>query len=86
MNEVFNVLAVEKVTIVGILIGFIVLLIKDRMSMKKTFETKITSLELQLENIQNARMDENRKIIELTIELIQKINQYDGLNRSGPNY
>jgi hypothetical protein len=70
--EAINVLGYENLTMYGVLIGIITYLLKEKTDLNKT----IADMRTEIANIQAERMEENKKMIELSLELISKIKQY----------
>jgi hypothetical protein len=70
--EAINVLGYENLTMYGLLIGIITYLLKEKTDLNKT----ITDMRTEIAHIQAERMEENKKMIELSLELIAKIKQY----------
>jgi hypothetical protein len=60
----------ENLSIYAVLIAVITYLLNE----KKKTEKKIDDLHLKIEQIQKDRLDESKSVVELTIELINKIN------------
>jgi hypothetical protein len=70
--EAINVLGYENLTMYGVLIGIITYLLKEKTELNKT----IAAMRTEIAQIQAERMEENKKMIELSLELIAKIKQY----------
>jgi hypothetical protein len=70
--EAINVLGYENITMYGVLIGIITYLLKEKTDLNKV----IADMRTEIAQIQAERMEENKKMIELSLELISKIKQY----------
>jgi hypothetical protein len=70
--EAINVLGYENLTMYGLLIGIITYLLKEKTDLNKV----IADMRTEIAQIQAERMEENKKMIELSLELIAKIKQY----------
>jgi hypothetical protein len=70
--EAINVLGYGELTMYGVLIGIITYLLKEKTELNKT----IAAMRTEIAQIQAERMEENKKMIELSLELISKIKQY----------
>jgi len=70
--EAINVLGYENLTMYGGLVLIITYLLKEKADLNKT----IADMRTEIAQIQAERMEENKKMIELSLELIAKIKQY----------
>jgi hypothetical protein len=70
--EAINVLGYGELGMYGGLVLIITYLLKEKADLNKT----IADMRTEIAHIQAERMEENKKMIELSLELIAKIKQY----------